>query len=56
MSLLLCGPSLRQLGLLTRVNSILGQQGGQGGQAGHRLRGEVPHRMQHVGGMDPVVV
>lgn len=35
------------------MNTVLGQQGGQ---AGHRLRGEVPHRVQHVSGVDPIVV
>ncbi len=39
--------------VLTCVYPILSQQGGQ---TRHRLSGEVPHSMQHVSGMDPVVI
>lgn len=41
------------LKVLTSVYPILSQQGGQ---AWHRLSGEVPNSMQHISGMDPVVV
>lgn len=41
------------LKVLTNVYPILSQQGGQ---AWHRLRGEVPNRMKYVSGMDPVVI
>lgn len=37
----------------TCVYSILCHQGGQ---TGHRLSGEVPHCMQHISGMNPVVI
>lgn len=38
---------------LTSVHPILSQQGGQ---TGHRLRGEVPHSVQHICCMNPVVI
>lgn len=41
------------LKVFTSVYPILGQQGGQ---ARHRLSGEIPHSMQHISGMDPVVI
>lgn len=37
----------------TSVYSVLSQQGGQ---SWHRLSGEVPDSMQHVCGMDSVVI
>lgn len=39
--------------LLTGVYAILSRERGQ---SRHGLSGEVPNRMQHVSGMDPVVI
>lgn len=39
--------------VLTSVYPVLSQQGWQ---AWHRLSGEVPHCVQHISGVDPVVV